>query len=564
VCEELVLIGVIAKSEEKNIVKEFFELFKTPWEFYREGKLYDVLLCSGENCRLQDEALTVIYNAEGVQLDSILEINSLPQIETEELVWKGVTFPIYTKMSVLECGGIAALTSKSSGNNYGVLIKQNQQRIVRIGYDLFREVAFLLSSGQPVEYAKIPTLEVHISILRDLMIEAGVPFLEIPPTPYGFSFITCLTHDIDFAGVRNHKFDHTMCGFFYRAIWRTFFDALNKKVSWNKLWRNLRAVFSLPAVYAGFAKDFWAQFDRYLEVEKGLKSTFFFLPYQGIAGEGVCDAAPRKRAGKYDIDDQREHILKIQTEGCEIGLHGIDAWSDLEKGKREVKQIVSVTGKPVYGVRIHWLYFKTESPEILEKAGLMYDSTYGYNEAVGFTAGTAQAFRPLGTNGFLELPLLIQDTAMFYSGRMGLSEDEALILCREVMENVSTYGGVLVINWHDRSLAPERLWGGLYNKFLNEIKSRRVWFGTGSEVTQWFERRRLVRFSKVEMNKEVLKIRLEGLEDSDVPHLKLKVFGHWGKDNVVHTLECKPAEIALSRGTEYDIPIENLKDRVLL
>jgi len=554
------VIGVIAKSDEKNIVQEFFELFKTPWEFYREGELYDVLLCCGENCGIQNEALTVIYSAEKVRLDSLLEINSLPQNDPEELVWKGVAFPIYTKMLVLECGGIAALTSKASGNICGVLINQNQQKIVRIGYDLFREVAFLLSSGQPVEYAEVPTLEVHIDILRDLMREAGVPFIEIPPVPYGYGYITCLTHDIDFAAVRNHKFDHTMFGFLYRAMWRTLCDALKRKVPWQKLWSNLRAVLSLPAVYAGFAKDFWAQFDRYLEVEKGLRSTFFFLPFQGTPGAGTCEVAPGKRAGKYDIDDQREHILKIQSEGCEIGLHGIDAWGDPEKGKREVKRIASVTGRPVSGVRIHWLYLSKESPKLLEQAGLTYDSTWGYNEAVGFRAGTAQAYRPLDTEGFLELPLLIQDTAMFYSGRMGLREDKAFILCQEVMKNVSAYGGVLVINWHDRSLEPERLWGDFYKKLLNEIKSRRVWFGTGSEVTQWFKRRRLVRFNQVEMNEEVLKIRLEGLEESDVPDLMLKIYGPWAKDNALHTSVNKPAEIAIHRDTELNIPVKELQN----
>ena len=31
------MIGVIADPAEHNVVREFFELFKTPWEFYRAG-----------------------------------------------------------------------------------------------------------------------------------------------------------------------------------------------------------------------------------------------------------------------------------------------------------------------------------------------------------------------------------------------------------------------------------------------------------------------------------------------------------------------------------------------
>ena len=41
------MIGVIANPSERPIVSEFFELFKTPWEFYQSDRHYDVLLSSG-------------------------------------------------------------------------------------------------------------------------------------------------------------------------------------------------------------------------------------------------------------------------------------------------------------------------------------------------------------------------------------------------------------------------------------------------------------------------------------------------------------------------------------
>ena len=550
------MIGVIANSDEKDAVQEFFELFKTPWEFYKSGKFYDVLLCNGEVSEQLNATLTVIYGAGKKQFDSFLEIEALAQNGPAELVWKGVTFPVYTNMSVFESDGIVSITSKASGKACAVKIDRNQHKIVRIGYDLFRELSLLLSSGQSVEFAGVPTLEIHISILRDLIIEARVPFVEIPPVPHGYDFITCLTHDIDFAGIRNHKFDSTMFGFIYRATWRTFCDALKGKIRWQRLCNNLRAVLLLPAVYFGIARDFWARFDRYLEVEKGLRSTFFFLPYKGTAGTGMPCAAPVKRAGKYNIDNLKAHIEQIISEGCEIGLHGIDAWNDSEKGKRECERIKSVTGKRVYGVRSHWLYFNKESPGNMEKAGLMYDSTCGYNDAVGFYAGTAQAFRPLGSDELLELPLLIQDSAMFYSSRMGVREDEAFLLCQNIIESVSAFGGVLVINWHGRSLAPERLWNEFYTKLLDEIKSRRIWFGTCSEVIQWFKKRRFARFSRVETKEGIIKIRLEGLDELAGPDLTLKVYGHWERDSELQSTEKKPLEMTIHGDTQLEIPIE--------
>ena len=84
--------------------------------------------------------------------------------------------------------------------------------------------------------------------------------------------------------------------FHWFNFWRTCWDALKGKVPWLKWWKNLKAVLSLPAVYLGIARDFWIGFDKYLEVEKGLRSTFFFLPYKGQSGDGILGTAPRKRA----------------------------------------------------------------------------------------------------------------------------------------------------------------------------------------------------------------------------------------------------------------------------
>ena len=122
-----------------------------------------------------------------------------------------------------------------------------------------------------------------------------------------------------------------------------------------------------------------------------------------------------------------------------------------------------MVGNPVRGLRMHWLYFDPKrSPEILDQAGFDYDSTCGYNETVGFRAGTAQVFRPLGTRHLLELPLLIMDTAMFYPAYMNLTDRAARSVVQQLIQHVQRFGGALTINWHDRSLAAERCWDEFY------------------------------------------------------------------------------------------------------
>jgi hypothetical protein len=79
---------------------------------------------------------------------------------------------------------------------------------------------------------------------------------------------------------------------------------------------------------------------------------------------------------------------------------------------------------------------------------------------------------------------------------MNLRQHDAAALCRAVVTNAKRFGGTVVVNWHDRSLAPERLWGDFYRGLLREVEcGHRVWFATAGEAVDWFRWRRCVRFT---------------------------------------------------------------------
>jgi peptidoglycan/xylan/chitin deacetylase (PgdA/CDA1 family) len=181
-----------------------------------------------------------------------------------------------------------------------------------------------------------------------------------------------------------------------------------------------------------------------------------------------------------------------------MAVHGLDAWRDSAAGRRERAAIERVTTQKAAGVRMHWLYFSEQSPGHIEDGGFEYDATCGYNDAVGFRAGTLQAFRLRGTRQLLELPLAIMDTAMFYPDRMGLSFEEAELSCSRIIDNARQFGGALVINWHDRSLAPERQWRRPYQQLQERIAASGGSFVTASEAVEWFRWRRAVRFVESE------------------------------------------------------------------
>jgi hypothetical protein len=542
------MIGVTSREDEMGIVEEFFQLFKTPWEFCVEGHTYDVVVSTRVDNPGLSARLSVIYGSTTGHVDEDKGVAIQSRQEGGVLQCNGVVLPIYGSILTFQGEGRSLLRVKGSSEPAGVEINGCQAKTLRIGYDLFQEVSFLLSSGQPSEMAGIPTLEIHISMLRNWILEAGVPLVEVPPTPAGYEFTVCLTHDVDFIGIRRHKLDHSTLGFLHRALLLSLMDALRRKASWSRLLQNWKAVFSLPGVYLGLVDDFWWQFDRYLAIERDLSSTFFLIPFKNRAGDRVCGKVPGKRATRYDVDDVKARLQDQVTLGYEIGLHGIDAWHHPDRARQELERISSVTGQSEVGVRMHWLYFNERSPLVLEEAGFCYDSTVGYNDAVGYRAGTTQVFRPLGAKRLLELPMHIQDTAMFYNGRMNLSEPDALNLCRKLFRDASLYGGVLTVNWHQRSLGPERLWGDFYVELLEELSDRSVWFANARQVVEWFRRRRALHFDEVRFTGNSVRLKLRNAEPDVQPGLTLRVH-HPG---VRYSLEPVPSPDAR---THVDVPL---------
>jgi len=517
------LIGVIPNTGQAGVVEEFFELFKTPWELYRPGRVYDVVVATADEIPEIRPKLLLVYSAAPVNLDARIDVTVRKREQSATLNHRDTAFPVYGECLTFADGtkGIACVTAKSG--TAGVTVEASGSTLIRLGYDLFEEVRFLLSAGQPFEHAHIPTLDIHIGMLRDWILEAGISILEIPPAPAGHDFFICLTHDIDFVGIRKHKFDHSMWGFVYRATFGAVRNLFRRKISASQLLKSWRAVASLPFVYAGWAKDFWEPFDWYLEVEKGLPTTYFLIPFKQRSGENVPGARGSLRATAYDVSDLSHWTTVLLSRGCELGVHGIDAWHSIEKGREELARISAVTGEPKTGTRIHWLLRDENTPSVLERAGYAYDSTFGYNETIGYRAGTSQVFRPLGARTLLELPLHIQDGALFYPQRLDLSERAAEARCQALIGNVRELGGVLTLLWHDRSHAPERFWGDFYARLVLKLRSLDAWFGTGTQVVSWFGKRRKVRFEPVEAADGItgISLRYDGEEIS--PPLKIRV-----------------------------------------
>ncbi|MEZ5329462.1 MAG: hypothetical protein R3F19_30825 [Verrucomicrobiales bacterium] len=549
------MIAVCVSDHQRETAREFFELFKTPWEFYRPGRFYPILFSttSGALEVLNLESpprLLLLFSPHPMEIDPA-PTASMSRSTVQGLVTCSVLhdcgkgnetgMPLYGPVSIFETEPPGGL--KQIGPLRQLLREATSQRtvacafdsssgktqILRVGYDILDEIDRLLINGQPAAHAAIPTLELHIDALRQWITGAGVALIEIPPVPEGHPFIACLTHDIDHPFLRNHCCDHTMIGFLYRATFGSLMGLLQGRQTLLSAWRNLSAVLRLPLIFLHLEDDPWtACFKSYqqLECDAGNGSTFFVISKRGEPGERVpadtaASAAPLLRASGYDLLAIAPVLREMIAAGAEVGVHGIDAWCNAASACTERQLVESAIGGSTttaghattvatttattttfvspttlgsggeIGIRMHWLYFDVlESPATLEQAGFSYDSTIGYCETIGFRAGTAQAWCPPGASSLLELPLHIMDTALFYPSYLHLTEAEAQSQVKTLTDSVQQFGGALTVNWHDRSLAPERNWEGFHKNLITEFKNRNAWLPTAGMAVAWFRKRR--------------------------------------------------------------------------
>lgn len=526
------MIGVIASPSEYPVIREFFELFKTPWEFYREEKRYKVVLCSRDgNANSIDADLILTYANTGISRDADAQIGIASHRAGGVLTYKGFRIPIYGDLASF-CDGDRATLADEEFHEAALHRRQDANwTALRIGYDLFAEIETLLTLGQPAKHAGIPTLDLHIELLRDLIVSSGLPLIEIPPVPDRYRFIACLTHDVDHPSIRNHKLDHTALGFLYRAVIGSAADFCRGRMRLREAAANWMAALKLPLVHLGLAADFWRRFpDRYREVEAGLPSTYFVLPFSGQPGMGADGPAPKFRASGYGAHDIKDEIAHILQSECDVALHGIEAWRDSSRGRSELDEIREVTGKQKIGVRMHWLYFGAESPKVLEEAGADFDSTVGYRETIGYRSGTVQAYRPIGVERLLELPLHVMDTAMFYPAYMGLSQRGAQQELTKMVDHAVRFGGCLTVNWHDRSLLPERQWNACYVDLIRQLKDQGAWCAAASDAVAWFRMRRSVVFKSESADGESVRARITASDVSDLPGLRMRTYPGRGRN----------------------------------
>jgi hypothetical protein len=197
-------------------------------------------------------------------------------------------------------------------------------------------------------------------------------------------------------------------------------------------------------------------FDFLMDVSErhGLRSAFYFLAHR--------DEHPRPGPYLFEHPWVRALIGHVARRGHEIGIHPSHCtYRDAERTREEVtrlRRVAEAEGvhQECWGGRQHFLrWANPDTWRNWEAAGLSYDSTLAYSEAIGFRAGTCHAYRVFDLQArralrLQERPFQIMDVALLSS--MALSLDAARAAVLEIAAECRRYQGSLGILWHNNTL----------------------------------------------------------------------------------------------------------------
>lgn len=191
---------------------------------------------------------------------------------------------------------------------------------------------------------------------------------------------------------------------------------------------------------------------------------------QDSVGKTRCESVYFFKAGGKTIYDKPNYCLfskdikelfkLCQAKEAQIGLH-----SSYEAGikpsliRREQELLKRATGEAIFYNRHHFLNAREpEDLDWLERTGITDDFTIGYADVAGFRLGTCRPvswINPINKRiSSLTLhPLSIMDCSLSEPQYMGMSYEEALAYCLQIIEQVRQANGELVLLWHNDTIS---------------------------------------------------------------------------------------------------------------
>lgn len=268
-------------------------------------------------------------------------------------------------------------------------------------------------------------------------------------------------------------------------------DRVRKTYQYLPLFILQRRLYHLTSMFKK-TNPYWC-FEKIMELEKkyDVRSTFFFLK-ETKKLKVFHPSTYILSLGHYDFKEPMvsQIIKKLDTNGWEIGLHGsYDSYNNKDLLVKEKKELEEVLGKPVIGIRHHYLNIEIPKTWELQKSlGFLYDSTFGFKDSIGFRDEKVLPFRPFNDH-FLVIPLIVMDG---YILSKIADDNERWRKITDLINFAKDKQGVISFLWHQRVFNEDEFpgWSKFYERIIKECKEKNAWFATGKEIYDWLSNSR--------------------------------------------------------------------------
>ena len=212
------------------------------------------------------------------------------------------------------------------------------------------------------------------------------------------------------------------------------------------------------------------QLVRDLEWAAGLRSTLHF--YGGLPGLSRRSMKSMIIDPAYDVssDYLQQEMKRLCDGGWTIGLHqSFAAWQCAELMKSEKQRLESVAETQVLACRQHWLHFSWKATwRAQEAAGLLIDSTLGFNDRPGFRTGHALRVHPWDCDSrspmrLSILPMVFMDSHFYdYAD----ADQDVYRQMKVWLDEIIAVGGEATVNWHTHTITAAYGWRSGFEHLL--------------------------------------------------------------------------------------------------
>jgi len=372
-------------------------------------------------------------------------------------------------------------------------VSRSKQSII-IGIDIFKETGYLLSGHLDTvrpsldalakqDLATNPVVDFLENILFKSILAAcsdrHFPLVQKSIWPDGRSFAVCLTHDVD-----EIKKTYQWISRPLRSLARRDFSGFKGQV--HSFEQKIRG------------KEPYYTYDDIISIEHdlGVKSTYFILKESGNASffsKKTWYLYGRNRS--LQSPEMRSLIQRLSANGDEVAIHGsYFSYKDPVLLKDETCELEKIIQEKVIGTRQHNLNLEVPATWNHQfSAGLMYDTSLGFKDTIGFRWGTSFPFFPnTGKEPLplLEIPLIIMDICLE-------SSSNKIADCLRIADEVKRYQGVLTLLWHPPIFNtleyPDAR--DIYIRINQYCQEKGAWITRARDIFEWLSLRNRQTFS---------------------------------------------------------------------